>query len=268
VSQEVTSRVSLHDEEVYRSEALRNQEELSMTLCILAFASDGWIMAADRREHNQLGSTWNATPLLDTAMKICWDKEAGVAACFSGDIVARKIAEGLVAAIRGNKFEQVPNEHDRRESIKAMANDIFREVKSQWADRLSSCERTILVVFPSGETWRIAGWDGVGATRISQKRGAICIGDIPNPAVYLTQRFYPSSGELKTVADLQFLIAHCILEAGILNPTGVQELDLLTFKKTANQAEKFLFYQQPELDLLAAKSIDKFKEISKLLFPE
>lgn len=241
-----------------------------MTLCILAFASDGWIMAADRRVQNQLGSTWNATRLLETANKICLDRETGSAACFSGDLVSLKIAEGLVAGIRAKQFEQVPHEYDRRESIKAMANDIFREVKGQWADQLRSCERTVLVVFPSGETWRIAGWEGVGATLISHKKGAICIGDAPNPAVYLTQRYYPSSAELKlkTVAELELLVAHTVLEAGVLNPTGIQELDLLTFKKTSNEAEKFHFYQQQELDLLAAKSIDKFKEISKLLFPE
>lgn len=232
-----------------------------MTFCILAFASDGWIMAADRREQNQLGGAWNATRLLDSAIKICWDKESGVAACFSGDIVARKIAEGLVTAVRGNQFEKLRNEHERRESIKTIANDIFREVKSQWSDRLINCERTILLVFSSGETWRIAGWDGVGATLISHKKGAICIGDAPNPAVYFTQRFYSTSAELKTVKELQFLLAHCVLEAGILNPTGVQGLDMLIRLGTGEPR----LLNESELKALEKRSAATSAQIATLL---
>ncbi len=237
-----------------------------MTFCILAFASDGWVMAADRREQNQLGGTWHGTRLLDSAMKICWNEKAGVACCFSGDIIARKIAEGIVTAIRRKTldFDNLRHADERGEVLKTTANDIFREVKTDWGDKLGAFERTVLVVLATGEVWRLAGWDGMGAQRIDYKKGAICIGDAPNPAAYLTQRFYPASTDLKTVDELMFLIGHCVLEAGALNPTGVEGLDLLTYRTQPSAG--FHLLDDLELKSLKKRSAETFQKISRLLF--
>jgi hypothetical protein len=48
-----------------------------MTFCTFAFASDGWVMAADRAELNTWGE---GTSTREAAIKIHWDENAEVAA--------------------------------------------------------------------------------------------------------------------------------------------------------------------------------------------
>ena len=239
-----------------------------MTLCVLAFASDGWVMGADCAQQNSVGG---GTRTLSAAMKIRWDPDSEVAACFSGDLVAQNIADKIVAAIRRGTDGLSANRSldERRDLIEELANQAAEEEKKRWGIKLGSgYERTVLVVLPSCEVWRIGGYDeGMRAMQM-YPRGTIFIGDAPNAAIFFGQRYHSSfTIQRRTVADLQFLVAHCILEAHHLNSTAVDGLDILTYKKTGKQAEKFHLCEQPELDLLTARSVAASEVILKAIIP-
>jgi hypothetical protein len=255
--------------EVYGAEASLYQEELPMTFCIFAFASDGWVMAADRAEI----ATWGeGTRVREAAKKIRWDNDARVAACYAGDTVARSIAEDIVTGIRQGRLD--PGKHeiedDRRLAIEEIGNRTLETEKTLVGfDRYNSGYfRTILVVLPSQEVWKIQGTNSsIRATLMPSDNRALFIGDRANPAVFFPQRYYSAFNDnLRSVDELIFFAGHSVLEAHFFNRHAIEGLNMLTYKRINGQTSQFRFYEDSDLVTLKTKSVALSEKIAKLLF--
>ncbi len=241
-----------------------------MTFCVFAFASDGWVMAADRAELRQTGEAVTIRTQ-EIGMKICFDDTASVAACFSGDAPARSIAEDIVEAIRSRTFE--PDKYhakgELQEAIGKITNRTLNRENKRWGKRVNGrWVRTVLAVLPSGEVWRIEGTRSVRATLQEHRYGAMYIGDDPNPAIYLLKRYYPSFAfEGRPVSELVYLVSHSVLEANFFNSNAVKGLDMLTYRKKGEEEPgEFHLFDKDELADIEARSIRLASEIGNSLF--
>ncbi len=239
-----------------------------MTFCVFAFASDGWVMAADRAEL----ATWgDGCRTREMVTKICWDNTARTAGCYAGDTVARSITEDMFKEIRQGRFN--PSEYriidDRRLAIEAIANQTLETERARLGILRfdSGYMRTVLAVLPSGdfgEVWKLQGVDSMRASLVPHIGGAIFVGDGANPAVFLPQRYYSTFHvpNRRSVDDLTFFAAHCVLESHFFNRNAVEGLDVLTFKQTGG----FHFYEQSELDQFKKRSLAVSEMLSTAVF--
>jgi hypothetical protein len=198
------------------------EEEIPMTLQVGLVGTDGLVIASDQK------ATFaeDRTRASSATQKLFWDTATGIVCAASGDPVAPHIARELVHRL-------IPGGGSSDIVFTALQG----AVKELWQKhvpkkRNGEPDREPSVCFLIGLMgnrclWRILLPErGSGTSPYLDK---IHAGDDRNAAKYLTERFYKHSN-LLPVSNLAFLAAHLILEGHELNPSGVEGLDILSWR--------------------------------------
>jgi hypothetical protein len=230
------------------------QEEFSMTFCMFAQASDGWVIAAARGALSEIGGM---APIrtAQQVTKILYDKSAEIALCFAGDGCAQRVADDILREVKNGALDLA----NMQAELQRIANLRFALDEKAVPD--NTFNRTALRIVYAMSTRIRKGWHlQIAEDSFAYELGdygSCYIGDTGNPAVFWTQRYYSAFDiHLRRADALTFLVAHSVIEAGRLNPTGIVGLNVLSYARG-----KFHWLDEPELDRLRERS----KELSTLI---
>jgi len=184
-----------------------------MTLQVALVGTDGIVLGSDRKRNTILpdGPTTSSE-----VSKIIRDDSRGVMACWSGVEPAIEVAKQVV---------RLPdNEIQNPTALESLATRIF-------ADELKRLE-LIETAPAAGEVILVVARDLNTIYHIKVQKRAACwqvldkvvSGHVANPAVYFLERFYQKK---MGTGELLPLVAHTILEAGRINPAGIQGLEIV-----------------------------------------
>jgi len=221
-------------------------EEETMTLQIGLEASDGFVVASDRRSFS--GQIFRST---DMRKILVSDENPQVVCAFSGSDASRRVAQALVDRHRNLKDDSDATKHFIEESVKA-ARD------GQGGEDLEKQLVLAALVNPSegaGRFWRIT----FGRTPMALPlRYKIYGGEESNPAVYFPEAHYRESA---CVEDLELLAAHYILQ-GAKHSSSVRGLDIYV----AKNGSPARFLSKSELAQLSKRSAAIARNLDELLY--
>jgi hypothetical protein len=185
-------RVSARRSGVARSkrELGRKREEVLMTLQVALVATDGIVLASDRKV-NILNQNFNSTALRS---KFYIDHDRKIAACWSG--------------------EQFPYP-----VLRTAAQEILNR-RGIHGEEYASAEVVVVTIQDEPKAYEI------NATKERcdcMPQPKIVKGHIANPALFFTERFY----ETLPMSALLPLAVHTIMAAGRVNPRGIEGLEVI-----------------------------------------
>jgi 20S proteasome alpha/beta subunit len=180
-----------------------------MTMQIGMIASDGVIIASDRRWVDQTGVRHTFA-----ASKVVLDSARGIAVGRSGSyLVSLAVADRIIA-------ELVQSDSDiPRISIQNIANQVWNKTSRHPSESIHC-----LVALNAKDSHSLfslqPGPDGLVCENVFDK---MCTGDLGNAALFFHEGYYTQ----RPISELKFLAAHIVLSAARLNPIGVDGLEMV-----------------------------------------
>jgi hypothetical protein len=195
------------NQEGYRSEVIP-YEELPMTLQIGLVGREGIVLASDRCRimiQNGARQTSQVSKYVLSAKHVF---------AYAGDDVAEEIANQLSVALDAD-----PNGNP------CQIGQI--KVKNLGKPIPNPCA---VIGIAQGQLWHLSfGMGRYSGTPIVDK---VVTGDSVNPAIFFSERYYPDLQD--NFEGLKKLAAHVIRVGGVLNPAGVQGLEMLLWNSAAD----------------------------------
>lgn len=195
-----------------------------MTLCIGLIASDGWIIASDKRLYEQTPTNLPDGRIITTSFfsntsKIHWVPDVNVVYTFSGDHISALAGEGLISELRHN-----PPPPDSRATLLNALSYNFWTTHARFSSNVH-LKRDLLVVFttPPVELWTVS----LGLPpAVGQHDDKALIGDIGSgPSLFPSLYYKPAKCE-----KLVVLAAHTILMGHRCNPSLIEGLEMYVGK--------------------------------------
>jgi hypothetical protein len=215
-----------------------------MTLQVALLGTDGVVLASDRKI-NMVNQNFNTTA---TRSKIFHSSERKILAAWSGDqFPSEGLAKHVVANVSAADLRFPHND------LTAAAKGIV--AKPGFHGEAYGCAEILVVSLE----------DQVALYEINASRDRcdcyespkVIRGHIANPACFFTERFYK---EGLSVSELEPLAAHVVVNAGRINPRGIEELEIVRCKNNG-----FEFAGEREISNLVEWSDGLDAEIRRLL---
>jgi len=215
-----------------------------MTLQVALVGTDGLILASDTKV-NVLNQNFNSTA---TRSKVLIAHDRKIAACWSGEQwPSYNLADQIVRRMSDADFQYPYN------SLRTLASEIVNR-RGIHGEEYASAEVIVVTNQNEPKTYEIT------ATRDRcdcWRQDKIVKGHLANPALYFTERYY----DRLSIARLLPLAAHVIVNAGRINPRGIEGLEVILCTK-----EGFETLNAAEIAELVAWSDKADSEIKRLIF--
>jgi hypothetical protein len=199
------------------------QEEFPVTLQLGMIGRDGWVLASDRIRIDIEG-----VRVRSHTQKIFMLESQGLSYSFYGDDLA--IITGDQLQENSDKLNELANEPRFRQWLWELGNNswqwINRSMPNEHKDKFptSYLYRGLLIFLRSSSNrfW----WMQIGEhSLVTPVTNKLVVGDGLNSARFFADYYY--SPEM-SVTQLSMLAAHMITVGGIVNPAGVDGLDIVT----------------------------------------
>jgi hypothetical protein len=218
-------------------------EEVPMTLQIVLTGTDGIVLASDKKV-NLLNQNFNTTAMRS---KILINHDRKIAACWSGEQwPSYNLADHIV---RNMSDADLQYPYD---SLRTVAPEIVNR-RGIHGEEYASAEVAVVTIQDGPKAYEITASRDRCDCWAQEK---IIRGHIANPAVFFTERYY----EQLPIARLLPLAAHVIVNAGRINPRGIEGLEIVRCTK-----EGFVSLEAAEIAELMDWSDKMDREIKQLL---
>jgi len=189
-------------------------EEVPMTLQVVLTGTDGIILASDKKV-NVLNQNFNSTAMRS---KILIDDTRKIAACWSGEQwPSYSLADHIVRNMTDPDFQHPYN------SLRTTALEIVNR-RGIHGEEYASAEIVVVTIQDEPKAYEITASKDKCDCWLSTKS---IRGHIANPAIFFTEKYY----EQRPIVQLLPLAAHVIVNAGRINPRGIEGLEIVRCTK-------------------------------------
>jgi hypothetical protein len=228
-------------------------EDYPVTFQLGLAASDGWIIASDTLENRFAGAaSFPNTRETRHTRKISYDPTAKIAYTSCGDEVTREVTEQIIKQYQAQFGTRPLDDIADYVTLKQLLEDTGERIckKMQAAKRPPQLRDAFFVFNHTLPFWTVSlrPQARVRTSCAESVTDKLFNGDSTTLAKWFIEQYYR---ETYSVRELLPMVAHSILTAGALNPSGVGGLEILCLEK-----DKVFYYghKSPELARLKERS--------------